>query len=177
MLDTNTPTAAADWRSSVTAGDVLLFRFPLSGDNGASPIPRPCLVLDVEAFGDLTFVVLAHGASYNARRARRLDVVVTQSAERRAAGCRNPIAFRGDVRLLVSLRNSRFAAPAGADTPVLGRLYGTARARLLVVRDLIRLGKRPARRGATCRQTLPAGRTVIVEYRRRNKTPGSSTNR
>ena len=175
MLDINAPTAAADWRFGVTAGDVLLFRFPISGDDGASPLPRPCLVLEVEAFGDLTFVLLAHGASYNPRRTRRLDVVVAQSAERRAAGCRHPIAFRSDVRLLVSLRNSGFVVPSGADTPVLGRLYGTARARLSVVRDRIRLGKKPARRGGTSRRKLLGGRTVVVEYRWRNKTPRSST--
>lgn len=169
MLDTNAETVnpAVDWRAGVETGDVLMFCFPIAGDDGSPRVPRPCLALDVETVGDITFVLLAHGGPHDPRRARDLDVPVTATAERRAAGCRRPTAFHGDIRLLVSLANSGFIAQHGAASPVLGRLTGAARAQLAIVRNSIRIGTKLRRRGAPFQRGRTADGAVVIEYRLR----------
>ncbi|QIE54177.1 hypothetical protein G5B40_01180 [Pikeienuella piscinae] len=79
MLDalSSTPAAAvsrADWRQSLTWGDIISFRFPVEGSSELPPKKRPCLVLDIARLGERRYAMLAYGTSAYTKANRGYEI-------------------------------------------------------------------------------------------------------
>lgn len=119
----------ADWR------EALSFRFRLEGV-GRPPKKRPCLMLDIARFGETRYAVLACGTSAETAASQGYDVQLT-ATEARAAGLPHPVRFAGARRRLVALDHTGIVLCAATDTPVIGRLTGSAVERMNVLRTRI----------------------------------------
>lgn len=179
MFDHLQQAAAGAWHDTLSYGDVVIFRFPVAEeDGGDAPKARPCLVLDVERFGDRQYTLLAYGTTQANRANRGYEIRVYAPEEYAAAGLRNPTRFVGARRILVPLDHADFAlGPTG--TPVIGRLSGAAFERMNAVRgrihaeaDIASERRAERRREAWERRQShrrAAARPVIVERRKRRE--------
>lgn len=147
MLDTSKPEktfATADWGDQLSYGDVVLFRFPLAGHTvGAHPVPRPCLVLDVEIMRGRRCAVLAPAMPLSRASTSGRQIVINRRTEWRAAGLERATRFCLRSRLVVPLEHDGFVIAEAAGTPVLGQIGGAAvkhmqveRARIHALRDI-----------------------------------------
>lgn len=171
------PVLDTDCRNHLSPGDIVMFRFPGAGQAAtASPVPRPCLVLDIETAAGRRCAVLAPG--FPARRPAGHDRAVSlgRRADYRAAGLGQPTRFPIRPRLLVPLAHVGFVVSETTGSPVVGRLPAAAmerlqveRARLHALRD-IRADRRQTQARQPDRRQPVRGRDFIVErrYRRRS---------
>lgn len=120
MLDQSpqTSTAAAEWQQTLSRGDVVLFRFPLTDDG--NPKVRPCLVLDIARLSGLTMIKLAYGTTAATPANRGYEIHVKRRPSIASAGLRRPTRFVGARTVLVRPGNSGFVTIDGS--PVIGRL-------------------------------------------------------
>lgn len=125
------------WTDTVTHGDIVSFRFPVTEAEGVSPKARPCLILDVEEGDDLRLVTLAYGTSIGTRANRGYEIRVNRAEEAAAAGLDRPTRFVGARRITVSVAHKSFCVHGQLGTPVLGRLSGAAYERMNRVRARI----------------------------------------
>ena len=163
MLHTSTssftPVLDANWRNHLSHGDVVMFRFPGTGQPvAARPVARACLVLDIETVGTRRCAVLV--PAFPARWPASSDRSVTlfHRTEYRAVGLDGPTRFLIRSRQLVPLAHEGFVASQTTGTPVIGRLDGDAfertnaeRGRLHALRDIRadrERDQRPQRRGS-----------------------------
>tara|TARA_R110002124_G_scaffold42292_7_gene130338 strand:- start:454 stop:1014 length:561 start_codon:yes stop_codon:yes gene_type:complete len=151
MLDDPTTSALAisasqaDWKATLTAGDIVAYRFPVAEEDGtAAPKMRPCLVLDIETIGGALYALLAYGTSAVTAANKGYEVRVRSGNAVRAAGLHRPTRFVGARRLMVPLDGSGFAVCAATNSPILGRLDETARKRMNSVRTRIRADRENA---------------------------------
>lgn len=146
MLDTSNPSetpATAAWRDRLAPGDVVLFRFPLAGPVAAHrPVPRLCLVLDVEIIRGRCCAVLAPAMPSSRTSTPGRRVVVDRRPGWRTAGPERAATFPVRARLIVPLDHDGFVT-GETGTPVLGQLKGAAmermqaeRARIHALRDI-----------------------------------------
>ncbi len=63
----------ADWRETLSWGDIISFRFPVEGSD-QPPKKRPCLVLAIARLRGSSFALLAYGTSANTRANRGYEV-------------------------------------------------------------------------------------------------------
>ncbi|MEO9629021.1 MAG: hypothetical protein ABJG14_01115 [Sulfitobacter sp.] len=114
-----------DWQNLVERGDVVLFRYPLAGEGGASagtrPKRRPCLVLDVFTKGGTCFIELAYGTSAPTNANRGYEVRVGELASCHVAGLKRPSRFVCARRIIVSVNHSGFDDDDDSGT-LIGRL-------------------------------------------------------
>ena len=134
MFDASPTAAEADWKTTLSHGDVVAFRFPVvDAESGARPKTRPCLVFDtLEIRGD-RYALIAYGTSVRVRADTGLQVRVLGAAAGEA-GLHRDTWFLGARRLLVPVGHSGFSVSAHGGTPVIGRLGGAAFERLNAVR-------------------------------------------
>ena len=102
--------AAADWRESISPGDIVLFSFPVSETDPAdiTPKSRPCLVLETPSIAGTRFAMLAYGTSVRSRANRGYEIIVKQPASLLLAGLEKPTHFIGARRLIVGLDHAGF---------------------------------------------------------------------
>mgnify|MGYP000554008539 CR=1 FL=1 len=159
MFDASPTAAEADWKTTLSHGDVVAFRFPVvDGESGARPKTRPCLVFDTLEIRGEPYALIADGTSVRVRADTGLQVRVSGAAASEA-GLHRDTWFLGARRLLVPLGHSGFSIAAELGSPVIGRLGGEAyerlnavRARLDAQRDIA--ADRRERRRAAPRPTL-----------------------
>jgi hypothetical protein len=149
MLHLTDPLVPA-WHASLTAGDVVVFRFPLAERQERSPKARPCLVLDIEddLFG--RNALIAYGTSSPTRANRGDEIALITAADRAAAGVWHLTRFVAARRLWVKLTDPAFCCGRDRDTPILGRIDGPPRTRLAEV-----LAALPRLHGRILQHNLP----------------------
>lgn len=170
---------SVDWHDTVSHGDVVQFRFPIEGEGDQKqPAPCPCLVLDVEIFAGMVYAVLAPGMTSQgkSRSDRGFQISADDLEVPATAALNHPIRFETEQRICVPLSHEGFAPDRASDSPVTGRLTGSAfermnaiRARIHAERDIAREARTEQRRNRRKGQRKQP-RTVIVE-RRRPKRP------
>ena len=156
MFDASPAAAEADWQTTLSHGDVVVFRFHVDdAETGAKPKPRPCLVMDLVRIGDARFVLLAYGTTARVRANPGLQIRVS-GPEAAEAGLRTDTAFIGGRRILVPLTHRGFDIAAQLGSPVIGRISGAAferlnhvRARLDAQRDILADRRHERRRRRT----------------------------
>lgn len=84
MFDLDQMYTHQTWRTALSAGDIVLFPFPLR-DGATEPRLRPCLVLEVERRGAEPRMIVAPGTSHMTRARDAYDVDVFMAKEIRAA--------------------------------------------------------------------------------------------
>lgn len=131
----DTAASSADWRETLSYGDIISFRFPVRGSE-LPPKIRPCLVLDIVRVGESRYAQLAYGTSAHTHANRGYEVQLNK-ADARAAGLRRPTRFVGARRMLVSLDHPDIVLGVATGVPVLGRLSGAAFERMNAVRARI----------------------------------------
>ena len=120
------PATTANWRDTLSHGDVVSYRFLVADPESEAPKARPCLVLDVETLGGRRYALLAYGTIADTPANRGRETRVVDPVEIAAAGLSRPTRFVGARRILVSLDHPAFAAKRSLGTPVMGRLTGSA---------------------------------------------------
>lgn len=130
-------TPVLPWTATLTHGDIVSFRFPVTETEGVFPKARPCLVLDVEDRDGLRFLTLAYGTSIGTRANRGYEIRVNRAEDAAAAGLDRPTRFVGARRITVSVAHKGFCLHRELGTPVLGRLSGAAFERMNRVRARI----------------------------------------
>ncbi|WP_340108451.1 hypothetical protein [Pikeienuella sp. HZG-20] len=175
MLDTITSTPAiaispADWRETLTWGDIISFRFPVEGSD-ESPKKRPCLVLDIARLGERRYAMLAYGTSAYTKANHGYEIRLSK-AEALASGLRRSTRFVGARRLLVSLDHPGIVFWAATGAPVMGRLSGDAfermnrvRARIQAEADIAADHRSRRRKTQPARHRRTEPRPVKVEHR------------
>ncbi|WP_139784846.1 hypothetical protein [Roseovarius sp. A-2] len=141
-----TPGIIAGWQDRLSPGDILMFRFPITHPiTSGCPVPRPCLVLDIEIVHGRRCALLspAFPAHRFARHSRRISI--DRKVDWRAAGLERATRFSIRARRLVPLVHDDFVISASSGTPLLGRLPEVAknhmnaeRARIHALRDIRR---------------------------------------
>lgn len=122
MLDA-THSQTPVWQDQLSPGDIVMFRFPgLGQPTSARPMPRPCLVLDIEIVRGRRCAVLVPAVPFRRPAGRDRQVTLGKRAEWRAAGLEQPTAFPLRSRLLVPLAHEGFVVAPGTGSPVLGHL-------------------------------------------------------
>ena len=167
MLDTTASVSKSsdDWQQTISAGDIVLYRFPIAGAGNEAPAARPCLVVEIQQRCEMRFALLAPGSPITYGHHRPLDLRVAAEPDTRSAGLRQPTVFSGDVRVLVSLANKGFAAAPASGGPVIGRLDGAALSRFSTLLEQIGRGPKHGKRRQWFRRVRPADRIVVVESR------------
>ena len=163
----------AEWRSTLAAGDIVAFRFPVSEDDTeAKPKVRPCLVLEIETVCGKRYALLAYGTTSNTAANHGYEVRVSK-ADAQGNGLRQATRFIGARRILVSLDSSGFAVSSTTGAPILGTLDAAARERMNRVRARIHAERdiaadcRASRRSRRNRLRTPYGFTVEKRFPRR----------
>lgn len=118
------PAATDRWKTTLSRGDVIRFRFPVRKrqPDDTGPKLRPCLVLEVFTWGHKRFAKIAYGTSANTRANRGYEIRVRHPAAIRKAGLNRPSRFVCARTVIVSLDNPGFEALRKGSTPVAGRL-------------------------------------------------------
>lgn len=129
MFDFDQMCALPTWQTALSVGVILRFPFPMS-DDATPSAPRPCLVLEVERGGAAPRIVLAPGATHEANAGDCYDIVVSSPAEFRAAGLTRAYRFQARRPLSVALGQSGVHVALPVLSPVMGRLTGSAHARM-----------------------------------------------
>ena len=169
MLDTTPQFAAATqvWQDQLSHGDVVLYRFPSADEDASGAKIRPCLILDIEKIAGQRYAVLAYGTTATTRSNTGLEVRVSSAAARAAAGLDEATRFVGARRILVPLESAGFDLRSEMNSPVIGRLAGSAyermdrvRARLHAERDIAADRRQQKRRRWLTRSDF------VVEHRR-----------
>ena len=130
-------------RPEPSPGDIVLARVPPRHGGCGRTVPTPVLVLEVRDEGGERRVLVAPGAPATGRPARRGDLYLTADDLRGAPALNGPYLFVVRRPTLVPLGRDEAAAGAGPGLRLLGRLYGTAHARLEALR-----GRSPRRNRA-----------------------------
>lgn len=150
------PSPSATWQASLTAGDIVSFRFPYV-DAPSAERARPCLVVQVDPGGE---VVLVYGTSRWTAANRGQELHVT-GPDIQLASLDRPTRFIGVRRVRISLDSPRFVNGARG-TPVVGRLPDTACAQL----DRLTHLQAPTRRRSgrlRRRRTKPVGPSLTLQ--------------
>lgn len=132
-----TSQAVADWRNTLSWGDVVSFYFPVKEENGPASKRRPCLVIDAFIKAEQPFVTLAYGTTTERRGLRKYEVHVYDEESIASAGLTRATRFLGSRRITVSTQHPRFIISKRTGSPVLGRLSGSAYNRMNNVRARI----------------------------------------
>ncbi len=170
------PTMTPAWRDHLSPGDVVLFAFPVTDPDRATPKARPCLALEVLAWAGERYARLAYGTSSDGRSNRGHDILVAGRLGDPGAGLDEATRFVGRRTLLVHLGGQGFARSSFTGSPVIGRLTGPAlarmhrvRARLQAEADMAAERREGARRTRQRRRELarPAPVPSVAVERRR----------
>lgn len=157
------------WTRTLSAGDIVAFRFPHEREGDDLPKCRPSLVLDLRRIGGETFVELAYGTTRPKPKRAGYAIPVSAKDELETASLAHPTSFDGTRRIIVALTHSGFPISTRFDSPVLGRLSDGSLARMHAVRARIHAERDMARERRESRRRRRSPRVVTVERRAKGK--------
>lgn len=112
------------WPETVTAGDILSFRFPLDDDTGETrPKARPCLVLAVAMIDGQRRMSVAYGTSV-LKKARNAHGILLTAGDASVSGLDRATGFCGDRVRTITTGDPALAVSPVVRTPIIGRLSG-----------------------------------------------------
>lgn len=124
------------WQQEIAVGDIVLFRFPMFDPTDRSEArPRPCLVSDVAVYHGATFVELVPGLPGAPLEPKETEIVADWTALIACAQDENGLMhFPVRKATRFDATHPGFVGDPDGGSPHIGRLHGTAREQLELLR-------------------------------------------